>query len=546
MMLRRDYRRSIIFGTAAFAAVFLFMALAVAALLSFDAGASAAGIMDAYTLRILRFTLYQAMLSTLLSIVLGLPVALALARRREFPGRIWIIRLMAVPMGLPVIVGAFGIITIWGRQGVLNTVLIFAGAEQPFSIYGLSGILIAHVFFNLPLSVRLMLAGLERIPGEYWRMAASLGMGPVSVFRFIEWPAISRLIPGIAGLVFMLCATSFTLVLLLGGGPAATTLEVAIYQALRFDFDPQRAIALSVLQIVLTAVLLGLLAFLPSPDEEISSLDRTMRRFDGKNAGARLWDGAAIVFAILLIGLPLAAIAVSGLQADLPRLVTAPVFLRAAVTSLAIAGLSAIFVVFSCMAIIGARQAVGSRRKAAWPLRLLATLLGAGSSLVLLVPPVVLGSGWFLLLRPFGDVSFYAPVLVALINMLMALPLAMRVLEPAFTSHFLRTGRLSASLGLQGLSRLRFADLPVLWRPMLMAFCFAMALSLGDLGAVALFGSENFVTLPWLVYSTMGSYRTNDAAGYAFLLGIVCLLLAAGGVSRQLQSTRAQSARVGT
>ncbi|MFB4373957.1 thiamine/thiamine pyrophosphate ABC transporter permease ThiP, partial [Agrobacterium sp. CR_3] len=78
MMLRRDYRRSIIFGTAAFAAVFLFMALAVAALLSFDAGASAAGIMDAYTLRILRFTLYQATLSTLLSIVLGLPVALAL------------------------------------------------------------------------------------------------------------------------------------------------------------------------------------------------------------------------------------------------------------------------------------------------------------------------------------------------------------------------------------------------------------------------------------------------------------------------------------
>ena len=78
MMLRRDYRRSVVFGTAAFTAVFLFMALAVAALLSFDAGASAASIMDAYTLRILRFTLYQATLSTFLSIVLGLPVALAL------------------------------------------------------------------------------------------------------------------------------------------------------------------------------------------------------------------------------------------------------------------------------------------------------------------------------------------------------------------------------------------------------------------------------------------------------------------------------------
>ncbi|AKC08373.1 thiamine/thiamine pyrophosphate ABC transporter permease ThiP [Agrobacterium tumefaciens] len=539
MMLRRDYRWSIIGGTAAFAAVFLFMALAVSALLSFDAGTSAAGIVDAYTLRILRFTLYQATLSTVLSIVLGLPVALALSRRQDFPGRIWIIRLMAVPMGLPVIVGAFGIITIWGRQGVLNIALVFAGAEQPFSIYGLSGILIAHVFFNLPLAVRLMLAGLERIPGEYWRMAASLGMGPVSVFRFIEWPAVSRLVPGIAGLVFMLCATSFTLVLLLGGGPAATTLEVAIYQALRFDFDPQRAIALSVLQIAITAVLLGLLAFLPSPEAEIASLGRPVRRFDGKRVGARLWDGAAIIFAVLLVGLPLVAITVSGLGADLPRLLSAPIFLRAAATSLAIAAFSATLVVLCCFAIIGARQAVGSKRHAAQPLRLLSATLGAGSSLVLLVPPVVLGSGWFLLLRPFGDVSFYAPVLVALINMLMALPLAMRVLEPAFTSHFLRTSRLSASLGLQGLTRLRFADLPVLRRPLLMAFSFAMALSLGDLGAVALFGSENFITLPWLVYSNMGSYRTNDAAGYAFILGVVCLLLAAGGVSRQSQSARA-------
>ncbi|MDX8325634.1 thiamine/thiamine pyrophosphate ABC transporter permease ThiP [Agrobacterium tumefaciens] len=539
MMLRRDYRWSIIGGTAAFAAVFLFMALAVSALLSFDAGTSAAGIVDAYTLRILRFTLYQATLSTVLSIVLGLPMALALSRRQDFPGRIWIIRLMAVPMGLPVIVGAFGIITIWGRQGVLNTALVFAGAEQPFSIYGLSGILVAHVFFNLPLAVRLMLAGLERIPGEYWRMAASLGMGPVSVFRFIEWPAVSRLVPGIAGLVFMLCATSFTLVLLLGGGPAATTLEVAIYQALRFDFDPERAIALSVLQIAITAVLLGLLAFLPSPEAEIASLGRPVRRFDGKRVGARLWDGAAIIFAVLLVGLPLVAITVSGLGADLPRLLSAPIFLRAAATSFAIAAFSATLVVLCCFAIIGARQAVGSRRHAAQPLRLLSATLGAGSSLVLLVPPVVLGSGWFLLLRPFGDVSFYAPVLVALINMLMALPLAMRVLEPAFTSHFLRTSRLSASLGLQGLTRLRFADLPVLRRPLLMAFSFAMALSLGDLGAVALFGSENFVTLPWLVYSNMGSYRTNDTAGYALILGVVCLLLAAGGVSRQSQSARA-------
>ena len=78
-------------------------------------------------------------------------------------------------------------------------------------------------------------------------------MGARPVFRLIEWPTLrAAALPGIAGLVFMLCITSFTIVLTLGGGPAATTLEVGIYQALRFDFDPARAVALTLLQIALT------------------------------------------------------------------------------------------------------------------------------------------------------------------------------------------------------------------------------------------------------------------------------------------------------
>ncbi|SCX10111.1 Sulfate transport system permease protein CysW [Agrobacterium sp. DSM 25558] len=539
MIQSRDSRRFIYSGAVAFAAVLLFMGLAVAALLSFDAGASSAAFFDPYTLRILRFTLLQASLSTLISIGLGLPVALALARQRDFPGRIWIIRLMAVPMGLPVIVGALGLIAIWGRQGVFNAALLALGADQPFSIYGLSGILIAHVFFNLPLAVRFFLAGLERVPDEYWRVGASLGFGPVSTFRFIEWPAVAKLVPGVAGLIFMLCVTSFTLVLLLGGGPSATTIEVAIYQALRFDFDPPRAIALSLLQIGMTGILLALLALLPSTDAEPSTQGRGVRRFDGSSIPSRLWDGVIICLALLLVGLPLVAVASSGLSADLPRLLTAGSFWRAFGTSMMVAVLSASLALVVSVAIIRARQAVAARRYTGWLLNAFSTVLGSGSSLVLLVPPVVLGSGWFLLLRPFGDVAVFAPALVAFINMLMALPFVMRVLEPAFSTHQARTGRLIASLGISGFSRLRLIDWPVLWAPITMAFSFAMALSLGDLGAVALFGSENFVTLPWLVYSNMGSYRTNDAAGYAFILGVICLVLAAGGVSRQAITAKA-------
>ena len=108
------------------------------------------------------------------------------------------------------------------------------------------------MFFNLPLATRFLLEALGTVPTDQWRLASQLGMGAAPSFRLIEWPVLRAALPGVAGLVFMLCVTSFTIVLTLGGGPAATTLEVAIYQALRFDFDPARAVALTFGQIALT------------------------------------------------------------------------------------------------------------------------------------------------------------------------------------------------------------------------------------------------------------------------------------------------------
>jgi len=469
------------------------------------------------------------LLSTLLSVGAALPVARALARQPRFIGRKWLIRLMAVPMGLPVLIGALGIIGIWGRQGLVNDALAGLGVGERFSIYGLSGILLAHVFFNMPLAARLMLSGLERIPPEYWRTSASLGMGGFAVFRFIEWPVLWRIIPGIAGLIFMLCATSFTLVLVLGGGPAATTIEVAIYQALRLDFDPARAVSLAFLQIVVTAAILGAMALFPAPSDPGTTLGGAARRFDARTLPARLGDGILILAAALFLGLPLGQVLVAGLQSDLARLFSDQAVLRAATTSLVI-GLSAALVsVLVGIAVIRARAALGAGRRPL-PIAVLASAgLGAVSSLVLLVPTAVLGTGWFLVLRAQGDVARFAPAIVVCINALMALPFAMRVLAPAFEEHRQRSARLADSLAIAGFARFRLIDWPVLRRPILTALSFAMALSLGDLGAVALFGSENLITLPWLIYSRMGAYRSQDADGLALVLGLVCLLLALAG-----------------
>ncbi|APG92884.1 thiamine/thiamine pyrophosphate ABC transporter permease ThiP [Sinorhizobium americanum] len=515
--------------------ILLFVGMAGIALITQTGESGANGLFDAYIWRVTRFTLLQAGLSTALSILFAMPVARALARQASFPGRIWMLRLMALPLGLPALVAALGLIEVWGRQGILNHVLSAMG-QQPISVYGLFGILLAHVFFNMPLAARLMLAGIERIPAEYWRSSANLGMGSLAIFRFIEWPAVRGLLPGIAGLIFMLCATSFTLVLTLGGGPAASTIEVSIYQALRFDFDPPRAIALSGLQVALTGALLVALRFLaPSPEEGQTS-GRAARRFDGLSRLSRLADRTWLALALLFVGLPFAAIAASGLQADLPRLVSEAAFRRALATSAAIALPSAIISVVMAGLMIRAQRLLVARRRREMPARLFAGTIGASTSFILLAPPVVLGAGWFLLLRPFGDVARFAPFVVIAINALMALPFVHRVLAPAMATHAARTERLAASLGIHGFHRLRWIDWPALRKPLLMALSFALALSLGDLGAVALFGSQDLATLPWLLYSRMGSYRTADAAGIALMLGLICLVLTVLGTAGEKQA----------
>ncbi|MDA4845699.1 thiamine/thiamine pyrophosphate ABC transporter permease [Hoeflea poritis] len=527
MLGRRQTRFSIGAGCVVLGGMALLIGAAVLALLLAAATLPADGgpVFSAYIWKVAQFTLLQAVLSTFLSVAFAIPLARAIARRQSFLGRRWLLRLLAVPIGLPPIVAALGLIEIWGRQGIVNSALLAAGLEQPVSIYGLAGILLAHVFFNMPLSARLLLAQLERVPSEQWRNAEQLGLSPWTVFRLIEWPFMRSHLAPVCGLVFMLCITSFTLVLLLGGGPGATTIEVAIYQALRFDFDPQRAVILALLQLSSTAALLLALSLLGGAPEEGATVGHAIRRHPGRGSGAFFADFGLIVLAALFLVSPLVSIAIAGLLADFGRLLGETIVWRAITTSLLIAIAAAFLSVIMAMTLVRARYAaLPLEQRHGWA-RGFRAAAASGSSLVLLVPPIVLGAGWFVLLRGHVNVFAIAPLIVIAVNALMALPFVVRVLEPAHTTHMARTARLTASLGISGLNRFILIDWPGLRRAFLLAIAFAMALSLGDLGAIALFGSQDVITLPYLLLQRMGSYRTDDAAGIALLLGLVCLLL---------------------
>jgi thiamine transport system permease protein len=477
-------------------------------------------------LRVMWFTLLQAALSTILSVIPALVVARALSRHPVFPGRGLILRLFAVPLALPAIVAAMGILALFGRAGILAPVFsVISDGNWP-GIYGLSGILVAHVFFNLPLATRLLLEALDTVPSDQLRLASQLGMNARATFRLVEWPVLRAAAPGIAGLVFMLCITSFTIVLTLGGGPSASTLEVAIYQALRFDFDPARAVALTVAQIGLTLLAIGALMKTGANVAGDANLAVARQRYVSVGMGERVFNAACILMALCFVGGPMIAIVLSGLRADLWRLIGEAGFHRAALTSFVLAVLSACIAVSIAWSLAAARWAAAQRRS---PDRAagarLERVFDTGASFVLVVPPIVIGAGWFVLLRTVADVLAIAPVMVVTVNAVMAMPFALRAIRPAHDAAAVRHDRLCQSLGISGWNRLRLIDWPVLRRPLATGLAFSMALSLGDLGVIALFGSDALKTLPYLLYERMGSYRTADAAGLALLLGLFCLAL---------------------
>ena len=508
-------------AAAALAATLGLAAAALAALLAAVPSDAMPRLFDRYTLRVLWFTVLQATLSTVLSLAFALPVARALARRPAFPGRSLLIGLYGLPLVLPTIVAVVGIAAVWGRHGFAGRAFEALGLGSLSPLYGLSGILIAHVFFNMPLAVRLLLPGWQAIPGETWRLAAQLGMGSGAIWRLIEWPRIAALLPGAATLVFLLCFTSFAVVLTLGGGPSGTTLEVAIYQALRLDFDVPRAVMLALLQVAICGALALLVAGTAAGRASEPGSGLAGGRPDAAGCGPRARDAAVIALGTLWILLPLVAVAAEGLAGPLADVLGHGEVWLAVLRSLGV-GLGA-----ACIALLtGAALAWSARDIAvrrARPRR--ADRLELAGSLNLVVSPTVFGAGLFVLLMPLGNVFSWALVIAAVVNGVVAVPYVLRLVGPVLRRTAEHHDRLCAGLGIGGLDRLRLVEWPAARRGVALSLALAAALGAGDLTVIALFGNQDSVTLPLLLYRALGSYRTGEAAVLALLLVALCLCL---------------------
>ncbi|KES13505.1 ABC-type Fe3+ transport system, permease component [Snodgrassella alvi SCGC AB-598-P14] len=201
---------------------------------------------DEYMRRLLGWTASQAAISSVLTLLLGVPVAWTVTRL-QFSGRNWVLRLLMLPFVIPTLVAGVGILALFGAQG-----LLWRGWEGTpwLLLYG-------NVFFNLPVMVRAGYQGLCQVPATRMYAAQTLGAGTWQRFVRIEIP---QMLPWLAGgmcLVFLYCFSGFGLALLLGG-EHYITLEVQIYQLIAYELDMAQAGVL-VLWVLATTFLSGII-----------------------------------------------------------------------------------------------------------------------------------------------------------------------------------------------------------------------------------------------------------------------------------------------
>ncbi len=474
---------------------------------------------------LLKFTLYQAFLSTVLSILVGTLLAWSLAHQSHFKGREILVAIFSSSLVLPTLVVVFGLIAIYGRSGWVNTLCLYL-FDHSFGtyLYGLGGILLAHVYLNASFASRALLHAFESIPREKYKLAKSLKFSTFERFKYVEFPAIKGTLLSVASTIFLLCFTSFAIVLVLGGSPAFNTLEVAIYEAVKLDFDISMALKLALIQLSVSTLFVFLSSTIRTNLNNLKTSSRLIPWDETKSV--RYFQIVLIVLFTLFFMTPLIAIIIDGIGADFKKIFSDSLFIKSFLTSLILATVSSILTLIIALLLSDTRRnftsslRLGEKKIS----KFLNLIIAFSGNLYLAIPSLIMGLGFFLLSQRYeAPVVFWSTLALITANILMSLPFALSVLSPAMQKTAKRYDKLVFSLGLSKIQRWFYCEFPYLRVTLGYVFALSFCFSLGDLGIIALFGSDDFSTLPWYLYQLMGSYRTNDASGVALILLVITL-----------------------
>lgn len=470
-------------------------------------------------LQILKLSLLQAGLSAFFSTLLGLLLARAFYYL-SFKGKSLLYQTLSFIWVLPSLIIIFAVIGVWGNSGWIAQLFAFFDIKWQFSLYGLGGVLIAHCLFNIPFALRYGISGLSSIPSSQHKLAAQLNLQGWQRFRLVEWQALKNVLPYTFLTIFLVCFTSFPIVLMLGGGPKYSTLEVAIFQAVNFEFDFAKAVMLIGVQFVV-ALFLQLLMSRVTHKMRVETLTPDVQSWLPPISH---WEKRGLQAVIFLLSfamlLPLARVIWSGLTVSrLIERLQNPMLWQATSYSLLLSLIASIVAV-SVTYLIALET-----RQLYYKKQFFRHAILAGSMIYPLILPIFLLSvGLFFLFRESELSTAQLILLVGICNGVMLLPYLYQMIFVSLWQTLTHQNKLARSLGLTGFRRWWIVEKTYLIRPLVNAFALAMSSSLGSFAVIAFFGSPDFSTLPYLLYQQLGSYRMEDAAVTALVLMGLSLL----------------------
>ncbi len=480
-------------------------------------------------LRTLWFTTWQAVVSTVLTLLLALPGAYVFARF-QFWGKDFLRSFTTVPFVLPTVVVAAAFHSLLGPRGLVNTSLMkgFDLTLPPVAIdQTIALILIAHVFYNYTVVLRIVGGYWARLEPGLTETAKMLGASPGKAFLKVTLPLLSPAILAASLLVFIFCFSSFGVILILGG-PRFATIEVEIYrQAIHFLNLPMAA-ALSLVQILFTFGLMWVYTRLQrSRSLALKPESRTVTQKKIDSGADRLMVAANVGFMILFLGLPMISLVIRSFTSETG---VSLVFYRALFEN----STQSIFFVppadavfyslgFALAALlIALTLGVPAAVFLAGPVNRIRALLDPLFMLPLSTSAVILGFGFILALDKPPLNLRTSPMLVPLAHTLVAFPFVVRSLLPALRSIPARLRESATVLGAAPWQVWRTVDLPILSRALLVAAVFAFTISLGEFGATVFVARPQTPTMPLAIYRFLGQ---PGAANYGQAMAMSSILM---------------------
>ncbi len=491
-----------------------------------ETGFTTAGVQEVLTAprtwRIVGQTLSQAVVGTLAAVLLGLPGAHLLYRRR-FPGRRVLRAVVSVPFVLPTVVVGVAFQSLLAPHGPLG----FLGLQESFV-----AIVAALVFFNYSVVVRTVGALWSRLDPRAEDAARTLGAGRLRVLATVTLPALSPAIASAAALVFLFCASAFGVVLVLGGSSYGT-IETEIWYQTTQLLDLQAAAALSILQLLVVSASLIVAGAARARQERALQLSGNPVDAPLRPADAPAVAVTAVVVLCLLLS-PMASLAwrsfdtptgpglgnYLALSGDAGQLTVSvwqslanSLVIAAAATAIALSlGLLVSYVLSRRPASqLGRRTMRTLDAVFMLPLGVSAVTVGFGFLITLNRPPLDLRSSW---------------VLIPIAQAMVALPLVVRTLLPTLRAIDPRLHEAAATLGAGPGRIVRTIDLPFALRGLGLALGFAFATSLGEFGATSFLARPDRPTLPVVVFRLIGRPGAENF-GMAMAASVVLAVLTA-------------------